>query len=158
RQPWAIVHRQLPGPQPLRLDLRLAAHQPLRHLRLRHLEREQGDGHLVPDAEVRGDPEPERRLPHAWPRGDDDQVPGLESAREPVDVAKAGRDAGDLLAGFVESRDPLEALLEERLDVGELGRDAALRELEDDLLRLVDEILCVAGPLPAEAGDLAPRT
>ena len=39
--------------------------------------------------------------------------------------------------------------------MAELGRDAALRELEDDLLRLVDELRRLAGPLPAEPRDLA---
>src|SRR4029453_18348381 len=50
--------------------------------------------------------------------------------------------------------DAAEALLEQRLDVVELRRDAALRELEDDLLGLVDELLRLARPLPAEPRDL----
>ena len=49
-------------------------------------------------------------------------------------------------------------LLEQRLDVAELGRDARLRELEDDLLGLVDELRCLARPLPAEPCDLGADT
>ena len=52
------------------------------------------------------------------------RLPGLEAGGEPVEVAEAGRHAGDVDAGLVQRRDPLEALLEQRLDVGELGRDA----------------------------------
>ena len=41
--------------------------------------------------------------------------------------------------------------------MAELRRDAALREVEDDLLGAVDEELRLARPLPAELGDLLPR-
>ncbi len=39
----------------------------------------------------------------------------------------------------------------------ELGGGAVLRELEDDLLGLVDELPRIAGALPAESRDLAAR-
>ena len=97
----------------------------------------------------------ERRLPHAGPRRDDDQVARLEAAGQPVDVAVALTDAGDVGAGLVELRDPLEALLQERLDVAELGRDPALRELEDDLLGPVDEPAASPGRSQPELRDLA---
>ena len=141
----------------LGLDLGLAAHQPLRDLDLRHLEREQGDRHLLADAEVRGDAERERRLPHRRPRGEDDEVAGLEARRELVELLEARGDAGDVGARLVEVRDPLEALLEQLLDVREVARDALLRELEDPLLGAVDEIGDLAGALPAEAGDVLAR-
>ena len=38
--------------------------------------------------------------------------------------------------------------------MAELGRDPGLGELEDDLLGLVDELLRLAGPFPAEPRDL----
>src|SRR5439155_331062 len=66
----------------------------------------------------------------------------------------AGRRAGDVDAGLVERRDALEALLQERVDVRELAGDALLREVEDDLLGLVDEVAGFSGTVPAEAGDL----
>ena len=74
-------------------------------------------GSLRADGEVRGHAEPERRLPHARARGDDDQVAGLEPGGQPVEVPEAGRHAGDVLARLVQLRDPLEALLQQRLDV-----------------------------------------
>ena len=49
-------------------------------------------------------------------------------------------------------RDPLEALLEQRLDVGEVARDALLREVEHDLLGPVDEIGGLARAGPGRAG------
>src|SRR5215211_6198603 len=124
-------------------------------LRLRHLEREQRDGNLVADRDVGADAEPERRLPHARAGGDDHEVPGLEARGQPVDLAKPRRNPRDLLAGLVERSDALEALLEQRFDVGELRRDPALREFEDDLLGAVDEVGGLAHPLPAQRGDLA---
>ena len=133
------------------------AHEPLGHLRLRHLEREQRDGRLVPHAEVRRHAEGERGLPHRRPRRHDDQVPRLEPGRDPVEVAVPRRDARDLGAGLVQRRDPLERLLQKRLDVAELARDALLGELEHDLLGPVDEVRRLPGPVPAEAGDLAAR-
>ena len=149
--------REPSAPEPLGLDLRLAAHHPLGHLGLRHLEREERDRYLVPHAEVRRHAEPERGLPHRGPRGEDHEVPGLEPRGQEVELAEAARDAGDLGACLVELGDPLEALLEERLDVGEVARDALLAELEDDLLGPVDEVRDLAGTLLAEPRDLLAR-
>ena len=157
-EPRPVVGRELAGAQPLRLDLRLAAHQALRHLGLRHLEREHPDRDALAHGHVRGHAERERRLPHRRARGDDDQVARLEAGREPVEVAVAGRRAGDVDARLVERRDALEALLQQLVDVRELAADALLREVEDDLLGAVDEITRLAGTLPAEAGDLAAGT
>ena len=108
----------------------------------------------MPQREVGRDAKAERRLAHARARGDDDEVAGLEPGRQPVEVAEAGGDPGDVGAGLVQRGDPLEALLEQILDVAELRRDAALREVEDDLLGAVDEDLRLAGPLPPELRDL----
>src|SRR5206468_5669517 len=66
-------------------------------------------------------------------------------------------DAGDLGAGLEQGRDPLEAVLEQLLDVAELARDSRLREVEDDLLGPVDELGCLAFPVDAEPCDLVPR-
>ena len=114
-------------------------------------------GHLGADGEVRGHAEAEAGLAHARAGGDDDQVPRLEPGSEPVEVAEAGRRARDVCAGFVEGGDALEAVLQQLLDVAELARDARLREVEDDLLGAVDEVRGLAGPLPAQLGDLAAR-
>src|SRR5207237_8134026 len=94
------------------------------------------------------------RLPHARPRRDDHEVARLEARREPVEVAEAGRHSRDLLARLVEGRDPLEALLEQRLDVAEVGGDSTLRELEERLLGPVEELGHLAIPVPPEPRDL----
>ena len=104
--------------------------------------------------DVRGGAERERRLPHRRARGDDDEVARLEPRGELVELAEAGRDAGHVDAGLVERGDPLEALLQQLLDVAELALDAPLREVEQHLLRLVEQIGRLAGPLPAEPRDL----
>ena len=158
RQPRPVVGCELARAQPLRLDLGLAAHQALRHLGLRHLEREHPDRDALPHRHVRGHAERERRLPHRRARGDDDQVARLEAGREAVEVAIAGRRAGDVGARLVQRRDALEALLQQLVDVRELAADALLREVEDDLLGAVDEIARLARSFPAEAGDLTAGT
>ena len=79
------------------------------------------------------------------------EVARLEAGGEAVEVAEAGRRAGDLDAGLVERRDPLEALLQQLVDVRELARDALLREVEDDLLGLVDEVAASRPGAPSRA-------
>src|SRR5262249_40386890 len=68
--------------------------------------------------------------------------------------AEAGRGPGHLAARLIHPGDLLEAFANERLDVLEAAADAVLREVEDHLLGAVDELGCLAGPLPAEALDL----
>ena len=83
------------------------------------------------------------------------RLPGWKPGGEPVEVAEPGRDAGDVGAGLVERRDALEALLQQLLDVVNSLVTRCLREVEDDLLGLVDEVGRLARPFPAEPGDLA---
>ena len=54
-------------------------------------------------------------------------------------------DSGHVGAGLVEGGDPLEAVLQQLFDVAEVARHPRLREVEDDLLRLVDELLAAPG-------------
>ncbi len=117
-----VVGRELARAQALRLDLRLRAHEALRDLGLRHLEREQRHGRLAAHGEVRRHAEREARLSHARPRGEDDEVPGLEAGRQLVEVAEAARDAGDVGPLLVERGDALEARLQQLLDVAEVAR------------------------------------
>ena len=82
------------------------------------------------------------------------RLPGLEARGELVELLEAGRDARHVGAGLVEVHDPLEALLQQPLDVAEVARDALLGELEDDLLGPVDEVGGLPRALLAEPGDL----
>src|SRR5581483_3190990 len=109
---------------------------------------------VVVKREIRGDAEGEGGLAHARPAGDHDEVPRLESRRHVVDVTEAGWGTRHLAAGLVHPRDLLEALADERLDVLEAAADAVLREVEDHLLRAVDELRCLTGPVPPEPLDL----
>ncbi len=149
-----VVGRELAGTEALKLDARLGAHEPLRDLDLGHLEREDRDRDPVLHGEVRRDPERERRLAHARAAGDDDEVARLEAGRHRVDVAEPGGRAGHLAAGLVHLRDLLEALAHEDLDVVEAAADPVLREVEHHLLGLVDELVRLARPVPAEPLDL----
>ena len=155
RQARPVVDGELAGAQPLRLDLGLAAHQPLRHLGLRHLEREQPHGHSVADAEVRGHAEAERRLPHARARREDDEVAGLEpggdwsSCRNPDGVPVISTPAS------------YSCVMRSKLCLSSASmwlKSSLVRCWESskiDLLGAVDEVDGLAGPLPAQARDLA---
>ena len=114
----------------------------------------QSDRRPGADAEVRGDAEPQRGLPHRRPCGEDDEVAGLEAGGQPVEVAEPAGDPGHVDPGLVELRDPLEALGEERPDLVEVARDPLLGEVEDDLLGAVDEHRRLPEPLAPEAHDL----
>ena len=102
-------------------------------------------------AQIRRDAHAERGLPDRGPGGEDHEIAGLEARGDRVELAKAGGGARDLDSHLHELGDPLEALLEERLDVGEVARDALLAELEHHLLRAVDEIRHLARPLLTQA-------
>ena len=75
----------------------------------------------------------------------------LSSSLKPVGHA---RHVG---AGLVQVHDPLEALLQQPFDVAEVARDPLLGEVEDDLLRAVDEVGGLAGPVLSEPCDLGAR-
>ena len=111
----------------------------------------------MPDREIRRHTEPEPGLSHRGPRREDHEVAGLEAGREEVELLVARRDAGDLGPHLHELRDPLEAVLEQCLDVREVTRLAPLPELEDHLLRAVDEVGDVPRPLLPEPRDLLSR-
>ena len=72
----------------------------------------------------------------------------LSSSRKPDGIA------GDVGARLVQVHDPLEALLQQVLDVGEVARHPLLGEVEDDLLGAVDEVGRLAGAVLAEPRDL----
>ena len=72
-------------------------------------------------------------------------------------LLEAGRAARHVGAGLVQVHDPLEALLQQLLDVEEVARDPLLGEVEDDLLRPVDELGGLAGPVLSEPHDLGAR-
>jgi len=83
------------------------------------------------------------------------RLPGWNPDVSRSRVAEAGRRAGEVDARFVQRRDALEALLEQLLDLRPFAGDALLREVVQDLLRLVDEVAGLAGAFPPQARDLA---
>ena len=102
-----------------------------------------------------GDLEREGALSHRRAGGEDDEVRGLESRGEVVEILEAARHAGDLGAVLVELADALERLDERVLEEDELAVGAALGELEDELLGARDELGRFAFAFPAERSDLA---
>ena len=91
-----------------------------------------------------------KRLPDARPGSQDDQVRLLQAAGQLVEVAIAGRDAEQVALVLVDEVDALEIALEhlrDRLVVVNLVR---LRDIEDGLLGLVEDIVQVARLVVAE--------
>ena len=80
-----------------------------------------------------------RRLPHGGTRGHDDEVALLQAARLLVEVHEAGGQAGDQLLALRELVDGAEALLDDLADADEALADAVLGDVEDRLLRAVEE-------------------
>ena len=102
------------------------------------------------------DAERERRLPIDGRAATMIRLPGWKPDVSLSSSRKPDGDAGDVDAGLVERGDPLEALLQQLLDVAELALDASLREVEEQLLGLVEQVGRLARPLPAEPRDLLP--
>ena len=97
----------------------------------------------------------ERRLPHRRAGGDDDQVARLEARGEPVEVAVAGRDAGDLLAGLVE-RVIFSKLSFSSSSMWLNSFETCSWESSKTICSALSSRSCdLAGPVPAELGDLA---
>src|ERR1700674_865322 len=97
---------EAPGADALRVDARLAREHAHDELLLGHLEREDAYPDALPvelraAPDVRRDVEAERRFSHARSRRQDDEVTGLETAGETVEIDEAGGDAGDLLLPLV---------------------------------------------------------
>ncbi len=98
-----------------RRDFRLLGDDAGGELFGRHFEREEADHAapfrlvgavrllrgLVGGRDVEGDVGGERRLAHGRPAGQDDQIRRLQAAKLPVDVAQAGRDAGQVAVAHV---------------------------------------------------------
>ena len=81
----------------------------------------------------------ERRFPHGGARGHDDEVALLQAARLLVEVDEAGGQPGDQLLALGELVDGAEALLDDLPDADEALPDAVLGDVEDRLLRAVED-------------------
>ena len=95
-----------------------------------------------------------QRLPHRRPGRHDDQVGGLETRGEAIQVGEAGGDAGDLAVVFVEAFDGFQGAGEDVAEGVVVLGDAALGDLVDEGLGDVDGAFGVLGGLEAELDDL----
>ena len=95
---------------------------------------------MVETGRVRGDAEPERALAHRGPRREDDQVPRLEARRHLVEIVEPAREPGHGRAELVQRLHPFERLDERAAERHELAAVVSLRDLEEPLLGLRDEV------------------
>ena len=105
-----------------------------------------------------GDVERERRLAHARPAGDDDEIAPLQAGGALVQIVVAGRNAGDVrrVVALIERFHPLHDAREQLLDVVEslLTPGTGLGNLEHFGLGLVEDLPDVlAGRVERRIGD-----
>jgi len=93
------------------------------------------------------------RLPHRRSRREDDEISGLETAGETVEIGESRRDPRDLLLPLVERLDVLERRGDDRLHVHEADGVALLGHGEDAALGFVGEFRHVPVLLVSELGD-----
>ena len=141
----------------IEIDARLRAKHAEHELLPRHLEREDPDADLALDRGVLRDAERERRLTHRRSPGDDDQIRALEPGGLPIEIGEAGRDAGHHLLPLVHLLDVLEGLAHQVARADEPLADLLLGDLEDRVLRLVDERVDVLLSLVGARDDLGRR-
>ena len=104
-------------------------------------------------ADVRGDVQREGRLAHRRARGDEDEIGGLQAARQAVEVLEARRQARDAALRLVEHIDALERAHEDALDGLEAIRRLRARHGEDLLLSRIHDALDGLCVLVGGAGD-----
>ena len=143
----------MPFAQPLRIDARLGGEHALHERLLTHFEREERDRNVLLDRGVLRDVEHERGLSHRRTRGDDDEIRRLEARRELVEIGEAARDAGDGLAAALQRLDALHRRPDQLLDAREALQPALLADLEDLLLRVVEQLVGRRAPLERLADD-----
>ena len=141
-----LLSGETPRAQSLRVHAPLGAEEALHELSGRHLKREDPHRTLMLDRRRRCHVERERRFPHRGPGGDDDEVPALEPRRHAVEVGEAGGHARDTGPCLLELLDVLEGVPQDRLDRDEALALVAVRDLEDPLLGLVEDVVDRALP------------
>jgi hypothetical protein len=115
-------------------------------LRLRHLEREEGDRLAVLGGDVLGDVADQRRLAERWARRDDDEVPRLKATQLRVEVAEARRRPGDRLIALRELLETVDLVAQDLRDAPEVARALLVGDLEQQALGPLDELVRL--PLP----------
>ena len=113
-------------------------------LRLRHLEREEGDRPLRLPGDVLGDVADEARLAHRRAGREDDQVAGLKAAGDLVELLEAGRRAGHLRLAAGELVELVELDVEDLLERAEVPGLLGAGDVEQQHLGLLDEVLGLA--------------
>ena len=92
------------------------------------------------DRRVLGEAKAESGLPHGRPGRHDDEVGRLKSRRDVIEVGEPARNAGDALAALGERFDALHGRPQQLLDPGEIRPPPDLTELQDLVLRGIEQL------------------
>ena len=139
RQPAVVLLVQVAAAEPVRVDARLGRQHAHEQLLLRHFEAEEADRHVGLDADVLRDVQHEAGLPHRRARRDEDEVRRLQAGRHLVEIDEPGRHAGDQPLVLLQLLDRREAALDQVAQRDEPFADPVLGDLEDRLLRPVQD-------------------
>ncbi len=142
------------GLQALPVDLGLGGEEALGQLEVTHLEGEEECRPLRLHSDVGQHPEREARLPHAGAGAHDVQRGGLEAQEDPVQLVVAGGHTGDVRAALPQLLDAVQPGPQQLVQGPHAVDRAALADVEDHLLRLVDCRLDVLGHRVADVGDV----
>ncbi len=144
----ALVADAIPG------DAGLAAQQAHADLPPRHLQREDRRRGVRVDRHVAREVRHERGLAHAGTSGHDDQVAGLQTGQQGVEIAEPRRDPRELLLTVLDRLEVDHRLVDQVAHVGDLILVLAAGDVVDPLLRLVGDALGIVGAGVAELHDV----
>src|SRR5713226_3717659 len=149
-----VARVEVTGAHLVRVHLGLGAEQPLHELLLGHLEAQHQHPLVVLHPGVLGDVQREGGLAHGGAPRDDDEVARLEARRHPVEIVEAGGEPGDVLLAVVELLDVLEGILQDGPHREGRPLHPPLGDLEDQPLRVVEQLVHVVPGLVALPDDV----
>src|SRR6266436_4039091 len=130
---------EMAGAEFVGVDLGYGGDEALEERLLGHFEAEDGDGLAGADGDVFGEVEGQRGFSLRGTRGEDEQLGGLETGGELIELDVAGGDAGDALAFAKDFFEALEIVADDVLDREEADADAVFGELGDGGFGVVED-------------------
>ena len=126
-----VVSQALARSQVVAIDSRPRGQQAVRDLEMAHFEADEEHGDLEIDRHVFHDVERECSLAHAGPARQDDQLAGLETPGEIVEIGEARGDPRDGMGRISPCHDPIHRLAQHVMDFDHVSADLIFGDAED---------------------------
>ena len=150
-RPVVVAH--LAGSHVLQVNARLGRQQAHHDLGAAHLQREDDRGLAVLDARRAGEVERQRALTHGGTGRDDDQLAGVQTVGDLVEIGETGRNAGEGAIAIGDRLHLFQRRVDQLLEHQEVIAGAPLGDGEDLGLRPVDGVFDLGRLVVAELGD-----